>query len=281
MTFDKYVLDRQYTRNVSPKTRVWYADVWRNFGPYLKTDSAQSIRESVRQATQALLAKGIKPVSINSWLTGVRAYCLWLHQEGHLKERPRVQLLKCEQKVITTLSPEQIKRIVDWKPGRNTERRLHVLTLLLLDTGVRIQEALTLRKNQLDFDNLLIRIKGKGNKERFVPMSLELRKVLFRHIQRSDRDLVFHAANGNLLSQRNVLSDLTLLARKLRITGIRFSAHTLRHSFAVNYLRSGGNLYYLQRILGHSAIGTTQRYLQSLGATDLRAVHDRLSLLSR
>jgi integrase/recombinase XerD len=65
------------------------------------------------------------------------------------------------------------------------------------------------------------------------------------------------------------------------VSDVRCSFHTLRHTFAVNYLRKGGNLYYLQRILGHSSITTTERYLRSLGIEDLQKVHDGLSLLSR
>ena len=59
------------------------------------------------------------------------------------------------------------------------------------------------------------------------------------------------------------------------------SFHTFRHTFAVSYLRAGGNLFYLSRILGHSSVTTTEKYLQSLGVEDLQAVHDRLSLLTR
>ena len=71
------------------------------------------------------------------------------------------------------------------------------------------------------------------------------------------------------------------LSKKINITGIRFSPHTLRHTFAVNYLRRGGNLFYLSKILGHSSVTTTQKYLQSLGIEDLQAAHNKLSLLGR
>jgi site-specific recombinase XerD len=67
---------------------------------------------------------------------------------------------------------------------------------------------------------------------------------------------------------------------KLSITGVRFSPHTLRHTFAVQYLRAGGNLFYLSKILGHSSVTTTQKYLQSVGVDDLKMVHDRLSPLA-
>lgn len=65
------------------------------------------------------------------------------------------------------------------------------------------------------------------------------------------------------------------MCSKLCITGVRCSFHTLRHSFSVNYLRNGGNLYYLQRILEHSSIVITQTYLRSLGIEDLKAVHEK------
>ena len=68
---------------------------------------------------------------------------------------------------------------------------------------------------------------------------------------------------------------------KAGITGVRCSWHTLRHTFAVSYLRKGGNLYYLQRIMGHTPISTTERYLRSLGIEDLQKVHDGLSLLGK
>ncbi len=70
------------------------------------------------------------------------------------------------------------------------------------------------------------------------------------------------------------------MGKKAGIVGVRFSPHTLRHTFAVSYLRNGGNLFYLSKILGHSSVVITQCYLQSLQVTDLQAVHDRLSPLS-
>ena len=151
---------------------------------------------------------------------------------------------------------------------------------LLLDTGLRIEEALSLQRDQLDLENLLVKVKGKGEKHRIVPMSFELRKVLYRWLSRHESSRIFPTVQGRRLTQRKLLRDLKLLGKKLGVNGVRVSFHTFRHTFAVNYLRSGGNLFYLSKILGHSSVTTTERYLQSLGVEDLRAVHDRLSLLS-
>jgi integrase len=114
-----------------------------------------------------------------------------------------------------------------------------------------------------------------------VPISLELRKVLFRWLARHGYQLVFPTKHGTLLDKRNLLDGLKTTGERLGVIGVRVSFHTFRHTFAVSYLRAGGNLYYLARVLGHSSVKTTERYLESLGVEDLQAVHDKLSLLTR
>jgi site-specific recombinase XerD len=151
--------------------------------------------------------------------------------------------------------------------------------LTALDTGMRIQELLNLRRQDVDFDNLVFRVNGKGNKQRLVPMSIELRKLLFRYLGQHQFDRVFCTNCGTSPTQRNLSRDFKSFCAKLAITGVRVSFHTLRHSFAVNYLRAGGNVIYLQRILGHASLEMTNRYTWSLGIEDLQKVHDRLSFL--
>jgi integrase/recombinase XerD len=114
------------------------------------------------------------------------------------------------------------------------------------DFGLRPahQRSAGIRRQALDFDNLHIKVKGRGNKERLVPMSFELRKSLYRHA-REKPGLVFGTRTGTAVTVRNFQRDLKALCKKLNITGVRCSPHTLRHSFAVGYLRNGGNLFYL------------------------------------
>jgi site-specific recombinase XerD len=131
-------------------------------------------------------------------------------------------------------------------------------------------------------DNLILKVVGKGNKHRLVPFSVELRKALWKSLaRRQDPVFIFGTKNHTKVTVRNIERDFKALGNQLGITGVRFSPHTLRHSFAVGYLRKGGNLFYLSKILGHSSVKTTERYLQSLGIEDLQAVHNSLSLLTR
>jgi integrase/recombinase XerD len=191
-----------------------------------------------------------------------------------------VPKLKEERRVLATLTAEQVKKIAGFVPRGKYERRIHTLSGLLLDTGMRIDEALSLRREDVDLDNLLVTVHGKGRKDRVVPISSEGRRVMWNWVRSQRTALVFESRNGTKLRQRNILREFKELGKRLRITGVRFSFHTLRHTFAVGYLRAGGNLFYLSRILGHTSVNTTEKYLQSLGVDDLQAVHGKLSLLS-
>lgn len=93
-------------------------------------------------------------------------------------------------------------------------------------------------------------------------------------------EFVWSTRVGTHITLRNAERDILALCQTLKIDGVRCSPHTLRHTMAVSYLRGGGNLEYLRRILGHTSLTTTQKYLRSLGVEDLREVHDGLSPLS-
>jgi site-specific recombinase XerD len=224
--------------------------------------------------------RGNKAVSINTYLRCLKAFLKWAYEEGVIREPVKLSWLKEEQKVLATLSEAHVRALLGWKPANAAGTRLHCLICLLLDTGLRISEAISLTKEDVDFENLVLKVRGKGMKHRLVPFSRELRRLLWRHVQRTDH-LIYATRNKTRLSSRDVLRDMKKIGGQLGIIGVRLSPHTLRHTFAVSYLRAGGNLFYLSRILGHSSIETTQRYLQSLGVQDIQAVHDKLSLLSK
>jgi integrase len=136
-------------------------------------------------------------------------------------------------------------------------------------------------KQDVDFENLLVGVKDKGDKHRTVPMSVGLRKIRSRFFQRHVRTLASMTVRGNRCNARNVLREFYWLAKELKIRGVRFLPHSFRHTFAMNYLRNGGNAFYLSRILGHSTLEMTGKYVRSMGIDDVQAVHERLSMLSQ
>jgi integrase/recombinase XerD len=263
----KFIEERKYLKNVSEQTLDWYRYSFRAF------EGSLSSEDEIKARIIELRQRGVKPISVNTYLRCIKAYFVWLGKPltlGWLKE---------EQKIIPTFTPQHVARLRTWRPVGASQTRLHTMVLLALDTGLRVSEILGLRREDVDLDNLLLRVAGKGGKQRLVPVSIELRKSLYRYVRSHEFNRVFPSRDGGALGTRNLLRDFKALCRTLHIEGVRTSFHTLRHTFAVQYLRAGGNVFYLQRILGHSTLEMTNRYCRSLGIQDLQAVHDRLSPL--
>lgn len=271
--FGEFIQHRVYLIGVSPKTVASYQCAFKAYA------GATASKQAIMDRSAQLRAKGVSAISVNCYLRHINAYLNWLHIEKSA-EIIKLPKLKEEQKVLATLSKEHLEKLLHFRAGKHWERRTHSLCLLLLDTGLRISEALSLIRANINLDSMCLTVRGKGNKQRVVPISLEGRKVLYRYLVQHNFEFVFCCCNGNRLSVRNASRDIQKFGKKLRISGIRFSPHTFRHSFAVSYLRNGGNLFYLSKILGHTSITTTQRYLQSIQPSDLQSAHNSLSPLS-
>ena len=282
-----FIQERKFLRGVTASTLAWYESSFKAFGPVVEREYASigAFKAAVVARIEQLhcVGRGNKAVSINTYLRCFKAFLNWCHQERILAEPIKLSWLKEEQNVLVTLNTLQIQRVLKCNPRTASGQRTHVLACVLLDTGLRITEAVSLTRSDVDFENLLLKVHGKGQKERIVPMSFELRKLLFRWVAKlpAHFEHEFSTRDGASLTTRLVLVNFKTLGKRAGIVGVRMSPHTLRHTFAVSYLRAGGNLFYLSKILGHTSITTTQRYLQSLGVEDLQAVHNKLSILSR
>jgi site-specific recombinase XerD len=227
---------------------------------------------------EKLLGDGVSAISVNTYLRGLKAYCRWLHAEGHLPELFKITFLKTETKILTVLSQAQIDKLLAYKPVGATATRTHVAALLMLDCGLRISEVTGLRYDRVNWDQLVLEVRGKGNKWRAIPFSEPMRRILYRYTKGHQNGLVFGTRNGTRVSVRNFERDLAELCKRLQISGC--SPHALRRTFACAYLKRGGNLEFLRRILGHQSISTTQKYVEGLDVEDLGAVHSDLSPLS-
>ena len=281
--FKQFLNERRYLKNVTDDTIEWYETAWKALQRALNTHAPDITKSSLQQFVIAMRQRGAKPISINTYIKAMNAFCGWLHDEGHHRERLQLPLLKLERRVLQTLTDEQIRALVSRKPKSFEANRLHTLICFALDTGVRIEEALTARASNVDYDNLLVTVFGKGRKERRIPFSFELRKTLYRYERlRAERcprcELLFPSRNGTSWEQRNSLRSLHLLQDKLHLP--QFGWHRLRHTFATNYLRHGGDIVRLSMVLGHTQITTTQRYLHLL-TEDLSASHQKVSILNR
>jgi integrase/recombinase XerD len=215
--FEPFLQERTYLKGVSPATLRYYLGVRRAFGSIL----ANPAKEGMVECIQKQLSSGVSAISVNAYLRGLKAYVRWLHAEGYAKEILRVQFLKAERKVLATFNAEQVQRIERYRPAGKNFTRAHTAMLVMLDSGLRVSECLGLRREDVDLDNLILRVRGKGNKHRLVPMSIELRRALFRFCgKHSTGQYVFSTARGTKVSNRNLARDMKLLCERIRITGV-------------------------------------------------------------
>lgn len=299
----QFLRERRYLRNVSPETIEWYQTAWKSFGSATSCllDPGSLRRSHLEQFIFALRDRGVKPVTCNTWLRALNAFFRWLHENGHLTERVHMRPLKVEKRLVETLDSDTIRAIVTFKlptavtvnkkhadgPRKGQKAfalwRIHALVCSLLDTGCRIRELLDSRVDDFDFDDLLVTVVGKGDKQRRIPFSIDLRRILFRYLQNRERfgvsakePLMFPAHSGGRWDQQNALGSFYLFQDRLGIQ--RFGFHRLRHTFATEYLRRGGDVVRLSRTLGHTQITTTMRYLHLL-TEDLSSEHAKVSIL--
>lgn len=279
--FEQFIRERQILHGVTAATVEWYRRClkWLPTPAPTQTDLKDVVmRLRERELTEAGCNTVIRCINAyEHWASGAERKC------GAGCTHPRIARLREPQQVMPTFNEAQIKKLVAWKPKSKGNRRLHLVMLMMLDTGCRVSEALTLRVADVDFDNLLVKLDGKGRKQRLVPFSSELRKSLYRHITESQlvpHDLVFATCTGMLWNRRNVLRGVKRTCRSMGFEPPARTVHAFRHTFAVNYLRRGGSVFHLQKTLGHTTLEMSRRY-SNLDTSDLQAAHQRISLLAR
>ena len=261
--FERFVQERKYLQNVSPRTILIYEAAWKKwkqFGP----DPVSFVA--------GMRSSGKSAIGCNIYIRALNALFHWAG------EKP-IPKLKAEDKIPPTFSLPDIQKLLKFKPNKR-QARTHLLTMLLLDTDLRISEALSLKVGDIDLDNMLFSVSGKGGKNRLVPFSLELRRRIWKHSSRQGYEPSFSSRDGNPLTYRNVIRSVKNLCIKAGIKPPARLLHSFRHTFAVNYLRNGGSVFHLQKALGHSSLEMSRRYANLL-TEDLQQMQQRVSLLNR
>ncbi len=278
---ERFIQDRKVWIGCTASTLSWYRQSLSRF------TSITLDRPSIQQRISELAAKGNQNISINTWLCGLRAFLNWGKKEGIFREIVEIPKLKQSRKLLNVFSPDDVQKLLRFSTSfkRSTNvKRIWAIGCFILDTGVRMNEVSQLKVGDVDIVNCIVRVHGKGDKYRDIPLSRELRTRLKLWLANRDKtDYLFQTSSGRSLSHRNIQRDFKTLCTKIGIDTqkVRCSPHTLRHTFAVMYLRNGGNIYFLRNILGHSSVQITEEYLKALGVVDLQNVHEKLSPLTR
>lgn len=274
----EYIYEIQ-VRNYTPRTIKGYKNNILRFSQFIKNQCSIVELEDVaplhiKQYLNSLKEKGRSPVYINTILKNLRSFFQYCYEEGYcLNVAKKVIWLKEKKVVISTFSDVEVKKMLEyWKFTSYLHARNKCIMAVLFDTGIRNFELCTLKT--LDVRETVIHIMGKGRKERVVPISPYLKKVMIKYERIKESylsDDILHYDNY-FLSSRNKPLTTEAVERIVKIAGegakvrkeIRCSPHTCRHYFAQAQIRNGLDVYSLSRLLGHESIAITKRYLQGI-----------------
>lgn len=288
------------TEGKSPRTVEWYTSFLARFLCFLKlkglpTQLNQLDRKHFKifiqyLQTEAKTPYSSKPLSgftVQGYVRTLKAFFSWATREDYLESNPmaKIPVPKAATKLINTFQSEQITKLAAscQQEQFNGCRNLTML-LLMLDCGLRVSELVSINLEDVNLVEGYVRVRtGKGGKERLVPVGSFVQKMLWKYINQSRPQPVadkvtrlFLSGDGLPLTKSGVQQMLRRFGRRAGISGVRCSPHTLRHTFAKAYLINGGDIFSLQRILGHSSLASVRTYL-NLFATDLKTQHRRFS----
>jgi integrase/recombinase XerD len=265
---ERFLLTLQARR--SPRTVEAYRRDLTALRAVVDKNVADITTEEIEGWVATMRADGLAASTISRRVSAVRAYFRHLVLIGTRVDNPAasVQLPRRARTLPRALSPAETERLIDAAVGM-TPRALRdrALVELLYGAGLRVSEAVGLEKNGVALEERVVRVLGKGDKERLVPLGRPAAEAVRRylalgrpHLDRRYRPELFLNARGGALTRAGAFLILRKLADRAGLEPGRVHPHLLRHSFATHLLEGGADLRSVQEMLGHADLGTTERY---------------------
>jgi site-specific recombinase XerD len=236
----------------------------------------------IRLYLLSLQARNLQPSTVNAIYRVLHTWFDWLVREGELTKSPMANIRspKTPKKAPTPFSKEDIENLLLLTSrNRFLDIRNHALILLFLDTGLRLSEMASIHLQDVDFDHAVIKVIGKGVKQRTVSMGRRTQKAVLRYLLKRDdssEDLwVTH--QGEPLTRTGIQIGMRRLAKRANIHDARCGPHSFRHTFATWAIRNGANLFYVQLLLGQSALDMTRRYASKIDSEEAIKAHASFS----
>jgi site-specific recombinase XerD len=276
--FEHFIREKTYIQGRAADTIANYKDSLKAYRSVISGDDLPT-KQSLDEFVIGVRQRGMSVGCANAYFRAFNVFLGWLHTNEYTPTKLRIAPLKQERVILRSFTDAELRTLLAFRPRKLFgQQRLYAMVCFLIDTGARVDEALSLKRDDVDLVCLVAKVRGKGNKERIVPLSLELRKVLVKWLDWHSFDLAFPTRDGRKWQYMNACREFQQHCERLQIDPAGF--HCLRRTFARNYLRQGGNLIYLQATMGHTRLETTRVYVE-VETEALKETHFRTSILSR
>lgn len=223
----------------------------------------------IRGFLASLHHRRLKKSSISRKLATLRSFFKYLHREGYVKKNPAklVSSPRVDKLIPRFLTIDESFCLMESPKGDTfTALRDKAILELLYSSGLRVSELTALDMDDLDINESLVRVKGKGKKERIVPVGSKALEAIKNYLperiplrKKKRCEALFLNNRGERLTQRSIRRIVIKYGKMVALKS-RLSPHTLRHTFATHLLQGGADLRSIQELLGHSSLSTTQKY---------------------
>lgn len=277
----------QYQRKFSPNTSLAYKNDLAEFQNFVlerfEVEVPKEIKsEMVRSWVSELIGKGLEPVSVRRKVSTLRSYFKYLQKEKIVDSSPvsNIPQLKLAKKLPIVIGEENMNSIVDALPANATylENLDYIIICILYGTGIRRSELIGLKESNIDLNQRQIKVLGKRNKERIVPITKELAEQISGFIETKRKQNII-SENLLVTSKKEILYPgyIYKVVKKTltlhKVNGKR-SPHILRHTYATRLLQNGAELLSVKELLGHSSLASTQVYTH-VNIEDLKKIYKK------
>lgn len=264
-------------KKFSPNTIKAYRQDIDQFLTFFKEENYNLSRDQIRDFLSSLYLKTSNRSTVSRKIYAVRSFFQYLIRHGSTEKNPMdlVSIPKADKKLPEILTEDEMLKFLNDLPGESIiEIRNKALFELFYASGLRLSELTSLKMENVNLSERMLRVLGKGNKERIVPFNRKTAEILQDYLTISNKeyknrgDYIFLNFRGKKISERGVEKIVKEVFKKLNDSGKNVYPHLFRHSFATHLLQRGVDLRMIQELLGHSNLSTTEKYT-TLNYSDL------------
>lgn len=277
------------SKNFSTNTVEAYIGDIEKFKSYLKNEWNVSLIEANKSNIEAYISelklKKIKSTSLNRFISSIKSFYNFLLKKGLIKNNPSILIktLKKEKRLPSFFTYNEIISFINYlndiykKSNDFIDLRNLLIVELLAGSGLRVSELINVRFKDISLKNKVVKVKGKGSKERFVPISDSFMKIFQNYNQKYDdfkkklvyskdkeifkqNEYIFINKRGKKLSRGSIFYILKNLFKKYNVLNKDIFPHKFRHTFATLLLKNGADIRFVQKLLGHSSLASTEVY---------------------